>query len=308
MPQDPSTAANWWDQRYSDTFASYGTAPNDFVRAVAASIPSGPVLVIAAGEGRDAVFLAERGHAVTAVDLSPVGIANTNALAIRRGVTLTTIVKDLAEFDLGHSKWAGIVAVWAHLPAPLRKRVHAACVEALAPGGALIVEIYAPDQLQREGVGGPPDVDALLTPQMARTEFAGLEFLLCQQAERDVQEGRHHSGPSATTQVLGLKPLERRVSSLAACLSGAGRPALLCAIDESWLFTKAPLPTLRSRQSPLPTTSCATPTGSPNMWRSSTAALAPMGAKSPMVRWPHRFDVWLAASSLAASDPAPPGL
>ena len=90
---------------YSDAFASYGTEPNDFVREVADRIPEGPVLCLAEGEGRDAVFLAERGHAVTAVDLSEVGMANAKKLAAERNVPLATIVADLADFDPGTEKW-----------------------------------------------------------------------------------------------------------------------------------------------------------------------------------------------------------
>jgi hypothetical protein len=59
-----SYGAEFWDQRYgtADGFV-FGTAPNDFLRAVADRIPPGPVLCLAEGEGRNAVFLAGRGHA-----------------------------------------------------------------------------------------------------------------------------------------------------------------------------------------------------------------------------------------------------
>lgn len=196
-----------WDERYSDAFASYGTSPNDFVAARATDIPAGPVLVIAAGEGRDAVFLAERGHAVHAVDLSAVGLANAVALAEERGVRITTEVADLATYDFGEQRWSGIVAIWAHVPPSVRTDMHRRCVASLAPGGVYIGEAYAPAHLGRPGVGGPPDVALLMTPDGMREELAGLEFLWCKEVERDVAEGRYHSGPSTTTQVVARKPL-----------------------------------------------------------------------------------------------------
>jgi SAM-dependent methyltransferase len=195
-----------WDARFEDAFAAYGSEPNDFLRAVAGRIPAGPVLDLAAGEGRNAVHLAELGHEVTAVDLSPVGLENAATLAARRGVDLTTVVSDLADFDLGESRWAGIISVWAHVPPDLRSTIHAAVVRALRPGGAFVLESYAPAQLERPGRGGPPVVELLLDPKTARRELAGLRLEICQQTDRIVEEGRFHNGLSATTQLLGFRP------------------------------------------------------------------------------------------------------
>ncbi|MGE0792026.1 MAG: cyclopropane-fatty-acyl-phospholipid synthase family protein [Sandaracinaceae bacterium] len=194
-----------WNERYADAFASYGTEPNDFLREVADRIPEGPVLCLAEGEGRNAVFLAERGHAVTAVDQSDVGLANAATLAARRGVELTTVVADLADYDLGEARWAGIVSIWAHVPPSLRAPLHAACVRALRPGGAMVLEAYTPKQLERPGVGGPPTAELLMTPEALRAELAGLDLERCEEVDRDVQEGRYHHGPSTTVQVLGFK-------------------------------------------------------------------------------------------------------
>lgn len=196
---------NFWDERYGDRFASYGTEPNDFVREVADRLPEGPVLCLAEGEGRNAVFLAERGHAVTAVDLSPVGLANAAALAKERGVALETVEADLAEYDPGEAQWAAIVSVWAHVPPEVRAPLHARCVKALRPGGAFVLEAYSPAHLKRPGVGGPPIPELLMTPAGLRTELEGLRFERCEEVERDVAEGRYHGGPSTTVQVLAFK-------------------------------------------------------------------------------------------------------
>lgn len=195
-----------WNERYAETFASYGTEPNDFLREVADRIPPGPVLCLAEGEGRNAVFLARKGHAVTAVDLSDVGLANATKLASERGVEITTVLADLAEYDPGDAIWAGIVSIWAHVPPHVRVPLHAACVRALRPGGALVLEAYTPRQLERPGRGGPPSAELLMTPEGLRQELAGLRFERCAEADRDVAEGRYHQGPSTTVQVLAFKP------------------------------------------------------------------------------------------------------
>lgn len=195
-----------WDERYAEAFASYGTEPNDFLREIASRIPPGPVLCLAEGEGRNAVFLAQRGHAVTAVDLSEVGLANAAKLAEARGVQIQTQVADLSTYDPGEACWAAIVSIWAHVPPDVRRPLHAACVRALQPGGAFVLEAYTPRQLERPGLGGPPSAALMMTPEALREELAGLHFDRCDEIDREVAEGRYHQGPSTTVQVLAFKP------------------------------------------------------------------------------------------------------
>ena len=59
-----------WDQRYSGTEFEWTMQPNQFVAAELAGLPPGRALDLAAGEGRNTVWLAERGWRVTAVDFS----------------------------------------------------------------------------------------------------------------------------------------------------------------------------------------------------------------------------------------------
>jgi SAM-dependent methyltransferase len=194
-----------WDARYSEPGYAYGTAPNDFVREMAGHIPPGPVLCLAEGEGRNAVFLAEQGHAVTAVDASAVGLAKAASLARARAVGLETVHADLADFAIKEGAWAGIVTVFAHLPPALRARLHSAVVKGLRPGGVYLLEAYTPQQLAF-GTGGPPDAELLMSANALRRELAGLELEICREVERDVVEGRFHSGRAAVVQVLGRRP------------------------------------------------------------------------------------------------------
>jgi len=197
--------ADFWDQRYgnADGFV-FGTEPNDFLRDVAEHVPAGPVLCLAEGEGRNAVFLAGRGHAVTAMDQSAVGLAKAQALADRRGVTLAAAVGDLATYDLGQGRWAGIVAIFMHLPPELRRDVFARVVTALAPGGVFIGEFYTPAQLAF-ATGGPKDIALLPTLAHLRAELMGLSFEIGRELERNVIEGPGHTGRAAVVQVLARK-------------------------------------------------------------------------------------------------------
>ncbi len=198
--------ASMWDRRYSKPHAAYGKAPNSFLGAVAKRIPPGPVLVIGAGEGRNAVFLAEQGYAVTAMDQSKVGLANASELASSRGLTVQTVVADLSDFDMGEDKWSAIVSIWTHIPAELRARVHRASVRALKPEGVFILEAYTPEHLALPGKGGPPVPALLFDAATCRHELEGLSLQLCQDTRREVSEGSEHRGLSATVQVLGIRP------------------------------------------------------------------------------------------------------
>ena len=79
---------------------------------------------LAEGAGRNAVRLAGRGHEVTAVDASAVGIAKAETLARARGVKITMAATDLAVYTIEPGFWAGIVAIFVHLPPALRRAVH----------------------------------------------------------------------------------------------------------------------------------------------------------------------------------------
>ena len=126
---------SFWNNRYASDGYLYGESPNGFLTEVARQIPVGPVLCLAEGEGRNAVHLALCGHRVTAVDQSELGLAKAGRLAKARGVEIDTLVADLRDFHIQPSAWAGIVAIFAHLPPSLRQRVHAEVVRGLQPGG-----------------------------------------------------------------------------------------------------------------------------------------------------------------------------
>jgi SAM-dependent methyltransferase len=194
----------WWDERYAGAEYAYGVEPNEFVREQADRIPAGPVLCLAEGEGRNAVYLAGRGHAVTAVDFSRAGLAKAAQLARERGVRVELVEADLAAFDLGTDAWSGIISIWAHTPPDVRRRIHAAVPRALRPGGALVLEAYRPEQLAH-GTGGPRDPAFLPALADLRAELPGLEFVVAREADREIHEGKFHHGLSATVQVVAVR-------------------------------------------------------------------------------------------------------
>lgn len=194
-----------WDERFAGEEYVYGTEPNAFLRERAGLLPSGRVLCLAEGEGRNAAFLAGRGHAVTAVDLSAVGLAKARRLATAKGVTVETVQADLAAFVIEPGAWDGIVSIFCHLPPAVRARLYGMAVAGLRPGGVLLLEAYAPGQLEF-GTGGPRQPELLVPLDDLRRELAGLTFLRATECRREVLEGSHHTGLGAVVQVCAIKP------------------------------------------------------------------------------------------------------
>ena len=198
-------SVNMWDERYSMPGYAYGTDPNAYLAAAASQIPPGRVLSLGDGEGRNGVFLAQQGYEVTSVDGSAVGVRKARQLAADRGVAIEAIHAGLEAFEIEPKTWSGIVSIFCHLPPDLRARVNQQVVEGLVPGGVFILEAYTPRQLEY-GTGGPPIEELLVPLQALSVELAGLELLVAQELEREVVEGRLHTGRAHVVHVVGRKP------------------------------------------------------------------------------------------------------
>jgi 2-polyprenyl-3-methyl-5-hydroxy-6-metoxy-1,4-benzoquinol methylase len=194
-----------WDQRYSADEYIYGKDPNEFLANAVDKLPKGKVLCLAEGEGRNAVFLAGLGYEVVAVDSSSVGLEKARKLAQERGVTINTIVSDLADFDIEPESWDGIVSIFAHVPPAVRQVLHKKAVNGLRSGGVMILEAYRPDQLKYK-TGGPPTAEFMMTLEGLEQELKGLTVDYGVELDRDIVEGKFHTGKGAVVQIIGIKP------------------------------------------------------------------------------------------------------
>ena len=194
-----------WDDRYAEEGFAFGDQPNDFLVESAASFGTGTSLVVGDGDGRNGVWLAQQGHRVTSIDLSPVGVAKAKKLAEQRGTSLYARVGDLETFDMGDAAWDSIVSIFCHVPSTLRHLVHANVKRALKPGGVFVLEAYTKANIGR-GVGGPQNDD--LTVELAELEadFAGWDLVTHRMVERNIVERKYHNGLSSTVQFLARNP------------------------------------------------------------------------------------------------------
>jgi SAM-dependent methyltransferase len=192
-----------WNERYAVDEYVYGREPNQFLAEHAGTL-SGPVLSLAEGEGRNAVFLASLGLKVQGVDGSDVGLAKAQALARSKGVEIHTEVADLAEFEPQANHYGAVISIFAHLPSAIRQRLYPLIERCLKPGGIIILEAYSQAQLTRN-TGGPKDLDMLMTKVEIEREFPNCDPVLLRELEREVREGTYHTGIASVVQFIGRK-------------------------------------------------------------------------------------------------------
>ncbi len=204
------TGPGSWDDRYKDEDYSFGTHPNAYLATQGNFFrPGDRVLSLADGEGRNGVWLAEKGCKVTAVDYSPVGLRKAERLAASRGVTIETVEADLTKWAWPHEHYDAVVAIYFHLPEKHRANVHRWAASAIKPGGLIVIEGFRPAQIELqklEDSGGPSDVRMLFSPEMLRADFASFEVLQCDETETMLEEGPFHTGRAAVIRFVARKP------------------------------------------------------------------------------------------------------
>ncbi|MDF2092625.1 class I SAM-dependent methyltransferase [Knoellia sp. 3-2P3] len=174
-----------WDERYAAAERVWSAGPNREVEAVVAGWPPGRALDLGAGEGRHALWLAERGWQVTAVDFSAVGIDRGRQEAARRSLDVEWVVADVTEWQPAPGTLFDLVLVaYLHIPQDVFSRLG----QWLAPGGALVVVGHSLRNLT-EGVEGPQDPSILHTTDQLRAASDGLEVQRCEEVLRPTDAG-----------------------------------------------------------------------------------------------------------------------
>jgi SAM-dependent methyltransferase len=196
-----------WDARYAGEEFHFGEAPNAFLQAHAHRLPPGTsVLCVADGEGRNSVFLAEAGLAVTAFDFAPNAVAKAARLAARRGVSVDHRLGDILAWDWAGTAYDAVVAIFIQfLPPGERERVFADMKAAVAPGGLFLLHGYRPEQVDY-GTGGPPRREHMYTQEWLRHQFAGWDIVALESHDAVIREGRGHDGMSALIGLVARRP------------------------------------------------------------------------------------------------------
>ncbi len=205
---DPWT--NRWNERFREPEYAYGVAPNEFLKQELSPLAIGTILFPAEGEGRNAVFAARLGWAVSAFDISVEGQEKALRLAQENGVTLDyQLIQDLTQLPYAAEQFDAIGLIYAHFPASIKSAYHRALDRFLRPGGVVIFEAFSKRHLayqaQNEHVGGPKDEASLFSLEEIRRDFPNYTFRELREEEIELTEGRYHNGTGAVIRFVAVK-------------------------------------------------------------------------------------------------------
>jgi SAM-dependent methyltransferase len=192
-----------WDERYAGADLVWSSTPNQFVAAELADLRPGRALDVACGEGRNALWLAERGWRVTAVDFSRVALEKGRALQDRLpdggDLHVDWVRGDVLTYDIGRASYDLVVLAYLQLVADERRTAVRRAFGSLRPGGTFFLVAHDATNLA-EGTGGPTDPEVLFTAEEVLADLDGERFEV-ERADRVAREvpAQHLAGDSPHT-------------------------------------------------------------------------------------------------------------
>ncbi len=195
-----------WNEVYRGDEFFYGKEPNEFIKRYCNLIlQGGKVLELACGEGRNAVFLAQQGFCVDAIDSSEVAIEKAKSWAKEKGSKVNFINADALSWSpLYH--YDGVITTFFHAPLEKRVLLYKKIKELLKPKGIFLGEWFSPLQrLHRFTSGGPPFYEYMPTVEELQNHFQDGEIILLETEERVLQEGPGHRGPASLIHLIWRK-------------------------------------------------------------------------------------------------------
>jgi len=160
-----------WDRRYRERKLDLNQGANTILKKYLPFLPKGKALDLAAGEGRNAVFLAEHGFEAEAVDISPLAISRARKLARARGVRIKAMAADLDAYSIPQGQYEVILNFYF-----LDRRLIPRIKRGLKKGGMVVFETYTTEQ-KKLGTGGPGQTQYLLKPNELLRLFPGFYVL-----------------------------------------------------------------------------------------------------------------------------------
>ncbi|MDR9418630.1 class I SAM-dependent methyltransferase [Gracilimonas sp.] len=194
---------DFWNDRYSEPEFVYGTKPNDFFAEQLEQLKPGKIILPADGEGRNAVYAAQKGWKVQAVDYSKSAKTKALKLASENEVEIDYDLSDLSEYGFGKEKYDAAAFIYVHLPRSIIKKVYQNVIRSLKPGGKVIVEVYSVNQLGRDS-GGPKDERVLYTEDKLRDLLSGTDIEWVREMEIDLNEGDYHVGKAMVIRAVAI--------------------------------------------------------------------------------------------------------
>jgi tellurite methyltransferase len=160
-----------WNDRFGKREFALGKEPNPFLKKHIRLLSKGRALDIASGEGRNAVFLAQNGFEVDAVDISEKGVRKAKKLAREKGVKMNTFLVDLDQYPIEKERYDLIANFYF-----LRRRLIPRIKKGLKKGGRVVFETYLLEH-RTLGKGGPKQAKYFLKPNELLRLFEDFRIL-----------------------------------------------------------------------------------------------------------------------------------
>lgn len=161
-----------WDEKYSRPTFIFGKSPAAFLAENYQYIPyEGTVLDMGMGEGRNAVFLAQKGYKVTGIDISSVAVKKAYLLAQEFGVKIKGVVASLKEYKIQPNSFDAIVCFY-YVDKSLVEKIKTW----LKPGGVLIYEAFTVREKAKKKRQSSDDENYLREQELLRL-FSGMRVL-----------------------------------------------------------------------------------------------------------------------------------
>lgn len=193
--------SSFWNSRYAEEGYAYGIEPNAFLKEELDQLKPGAILFPAEGQGRNCIYAASQGWDVTAFDNSEEGQKSALQLAKQFGVDINYELCSYDEFDTDPESFDCIALIFAHQPPLQRAIFHQRAISWLKPGGRVILEGFAKQQLGKSS-GGPKDLDMLFSRKELESDFAALSEINMREEEVVLGEGKYHIGPASVIRMV----------------------------------------------------------------------------------------------------------
>jgi len=138
-----------WNEKFR-TGRDYKTAVNDWLARMVGDRAPGAALDLCTGQGRNAIYLAQRGWRVTAIDFSDEGLRLAREAALQHAVELELVQADLDDYALGSDRYDLVTMIYAGDEIHVVEHAR----DSLKRGGLFVLEYFSAESPAAAYAGG----------------------------------------------------------------------------------------------------------------------------------------------------------